>query len=292
MDVYKARNALVPYLFMLPALAFYIVFLLYPMGYSLFLSFSDWDGLQPIIRMVGIANYSRIFLHDPVSRLALRNNAIWIVFTLLVPNAIGLLLAVALNQKLRGTTLLRTIFYSPAVLPLVAAGLIWAWMYNPNFGLINNVLRAVGLEQWAMGWLGDPRVAQPAILFTYVWQHTGFPMVLYLAGLQGIPQEQYEAARIDGASAAQSFYFITLPLLRETHIIVITLGIIYSLKIFDLVYSMTWGGPGYQTQVLATWMYFNTFHYHKAGLGSAIAWVIAVITMLVTFPYLRIMTRR
>jgi raffinose/stachyose/melibiose transport system permease protein len=125
-----------------------------------------------------------------------------------------------------------------------------------------------------------------------IWQGLGFPMVLYLAGLQGIPAEQYEAARVDGATTWQRFWHITLPWLSETHIIVITLGVIGSFKVFDLIYAMTYGGPGQATQVLASWMYFNTFQYYHVGYGSALAWVIALISLAVTIPYIRVMSRR
>jgi raffinose/stachyose/melibiose transport system permease protein len=288
----RLRARATPYLFLLPGLAWYLIFLGYPMAYSLVASFTDWDGLSPTRTFVGLENYKTILFDDRVSRLALTNNLIWTAFSLLVPTVLGLLLAVALNSLIPGRTIFRTIFFSPVVLPLVAVGMIWAWMYNPQFGFINQLLELVGLGHLARGWLSDFQTAFGATMVTAFWQGTGFPMILYLAGLQGIPNEQYEAARIDGANRFQSFRDITLPWLRETHIIVITLAVIYSLRVFDLIYAMTYGGPGRSTQVLATWMYFNTFQYHHAGFGSAIAWVIALISMIVTIPYIRLMSRR
>jgi raffinose/stachyose/melibiose transport system permease protein len=290
--VTKARSGLTPWLFLLPALAIYVVFLVYPTLSSFPISLTDWDGLSDDSSFVGLANYADIFLHDDVSRQALRNNLVWTGFTLLVPTVLGLFLAVGLAGAFRGSAILRSIFYLPAVLPLVAVGMIWGWMYNPSFGAVNEVLRVVGLDDLTRGWLGDFQTALPATLVTALWQGAGFPMVLYLAGMQAIPREQYDAARTDGAGPFECFKSITLPWLRETHIIVVTLAVIGSFNVFDLIYTMTYGGPGQVTQVLATWMYFNTFQYNNAGYGAALAWIIAAIALIVTIPYIRIMSRR
>ncbi len=279
------------YLFLLPALTIYLVFLVYPIVNSLWVSLHEWDGLSPDWRFIGLENYRRLFLEDSVAWLALRNNIIWVAFKLLVPTVLGLLLAVALNRAIMGRTVLRAIFYAPGVLPLVAVGIIWAWIYNPNFGFLNEILKLIGLGGLARGWLSDYNTAFTAIMITSVWYGTGFPMVLYLAGLQGIPTEQYEAAKIDGAGPFQSFRYITLPGLRETHVIVVTLAVINSFRTFDIVYTMTNGGPGRETQVLALWMYQNTFQYSHAGYGSAVAWAIAMISLVVTIPYVRRMSR-
>jgi raffinose/stachyose/melibiose transport system permease protein len=279
------------YLFLLPALTIYLIFLVYPIFNSLWVSLHEWDGLSPDWRFIGLENYRRLFLEDTVALLALRNNVIWVAFKLLVPTVLGLLLAVALNRAIVGRTVLRAIFYAPGVLPLVAVGIIWAWIYNPNFGFLNEILKLIGLGSLARGWLSDYSTAFAAVMITSVWYGTGFPMVLYLAGLQGIPTEQYEAAKIDGANALQTFRYITIPGLRETHVIVVTLAVINSFRTFDIVYSMTNGGPGRETQVLALWMYQNTFQYSHAGYGSALAWAIALISLVVTIPYVRRMSK-
>lgn len=282
---------LVPYLFLLPALTLYAAYLVYPMLHSFWISLTDWDGLSDGKRFVGLANYVTFFA-DSTSRTALTNTVIWTLTLVVFPTTLGLLFAVALNEKLPGRVVYRSIFYLPGVLPLVAVALIWAWLYNPHFGLFNELLRVVGLKQLARGWLSDYGTALPAVLVTAIWQGAGFPMLLYLAGLQGIPASQYEAAEIDGAGPWKRFLNVTLPWLKETHIIVITLAVIGSVRSFELIYAMTYGGPGRSTQVLATWMYFNSFQYNQAGFGSAIAWIIAAISMAVTIPYLRLMSRR
>jgi raffinose/stachyose/melibiose transport system permease protein len=149
----------------------------------------------------------------------------------------------------------------------------------------------VGLDALAGGWLSSHTMALPATFFTYVWSHVGFPMILYLAGLQAIPRELYEAARIDGASRWHCFRYITLPGLAETHVIVLSLAVINGFKVFDLIYTMTYGGPGRSTHVLGTWMYFQTFQYYEAGYGAALAWIIAAIVLVVAVPYIRRMSR-
>jgi len=287
----RRRIRLTPYLFLLPALLWYLIFLGYPMFYSFIISLTDWDGLSRGSNWVGLSNYTSAIFQDQVTILALRNNLIWTAGTLVIPTTLGLLFAVALDQKLPARTLLRSIFYSPAVLPLVAVGLIWAWMYNPQFGFINEVLKAVGLGRFARGWLSMFETALPATFLTAIWTGVGFSMTVYLAALQGIPREQYEAARMDGATGPRLFWNITLPWLREAHVIVLSLAVINSFKVFDLIYTMTYGGPGRSTQVMGTWMYFNAFQYYHAGYGSAIAWIIAIITLVVAIPYVRRMSR-
>jgi raffinose/stachyose/melibiose transport system permease protein len=285
------RYWLTPYLFLLPALIWYLCFLVYPMLLSLYFSFMDWDGLSAQMQFVGLQNYRSIIFEDDISRLALKNNLLWTLGTLLIPTVGGLLLAVALNRNLRGRNTFRVIFYGPGVLPLVAVGMIWAWLYNPQFGFVNEVLKLIGLGAYTRGWLSVFETALPATFITAIWGGIGFPMVLYLAALQGIPSEQYEAARMDGANGFQLFRNITLPWLREAHVIVLSLAVINSFKTFDLIYTMTYGGPGRSTQVLGTWMYFNAFQYYHAGYGAALAWVIALITLIFAVPYIRNMSR-
>jgi ABC-type sugar transport system permease subunit len=287
----RRRQALVPFLFLAPALLWYVVFLVYPMLSSLWISLFEWDGLAPTMTFVGLDNYRRLLFEDDVAQRALWNNVLWTVGTLVVPNAIGLALAMALNRGLRGTVVFRTIFYGPGVLPLVAVGLIWSWMYNPHFGTVNLALEAAGLGFLARGWLSDFDTAFAATFVTQVWSHVGFPMILYLAGLQAIPRDHYEAARLDGANAWHCFRHVTLPGLAETHVIVLSLSVIQAFKVFDIIYTMTYGGPGRVTQVLGTWMYFQSFQYYNAGYGAAIAWVIAVIVLVIAIPYIRRMSR-
>ncbi|RZA28178.1 MAG: sugar ABC transporter permease [Proteobacteria bacterium] len=285
------RSTLTPYLFIAPAMVFYLGFLIYPMFVSLYTSLFDWDGMSPLVEFVGLSNYFNALFVDEVTRQALLNNIWWTLGALTIPTVIGLTLALGLNRNLPGTVVLRTLFYAPSVLPLVAVGIIWSWMYNPNFGAINVILKSSGLGFLAGSWLSGFDTALPSAFATYTWGSIGFPMILYLAGLQGIPKDYYEASRIDGANIWQQFWHVTLPGLRESHVIVLSLSVIGGFKVFDLIYTMTYGGPGRVTQVLGTWMYFQSFQYYHAGYGAALAWIIAVIILLVAIPYIRHMSK-
>lgn len=284
------RGGLIAWTFALPALAVYFVFLVYPAITSLFFSFTDWDGLSATYNLVGVDNYVNM-MADPVVIQAMVNNLIWTVVTITVPVIIGLLLAIALNGKVKGKPVLRLLFYTPAVLPLVAVASIWGWLYNPQYGAINAALRAIGLDSLAQPWLGQDSTALAAVIVPAIWLRVGFPMLLYLAALQGISADMYEAATVDGATKLQQFWHITMPSLRPAHYIVIALSLIDSFKVFDLIYAMTYGGPGTATQVMGTWMYFNVFQYYQAGYGTAIAVVITVIAIAVSIPYVRSQTK-
>jgi raffinose/stachyose/melibiose transport system permease protein len=286
----RRHGGLSPWLFALPALAVYVVFLVYPSITSLFFSLTDWDGLSPSYNIIGLQNYVDM-ASDPVIWTALKNNAIWTVVTLTVPMVLGLVLAIVLNGSVRGKPILRLIFYTPAVLPLVSIASIWGWLYNPQYGAINELLRVVGLGSWAQPWLGQDSTALAAIMVPAIWLRAGFPMLLYLAALQGIAAEMYEAATVDGATRWQQFWFITMPSLKPAHYIVLALSLIDSFKVFDMVYAMTYGGPGTATQVMGTWMYANVFQYYQAGYGTAIAVVITVIAVVVSIPYVLSQTK-
>jgi ABC-type sugar transport system permease subunit len=183
------------------------------------------------------------------------------------------------------------LFYTPGVLPLVAVASIWGWLYNPDYGAVNGALRAVGLGDLAQPWLGQNSTALAAVMVPAIWLRTGFPMLLYLAALQGIPWDQYEAATMDGATRSPQFWHISMPGLRPAHYIVLALSLIDSFKVFDLIYATTYGGPGSATQVMGTWMYFNVFQYYQAGYGTAIAVVITLVAIAASIPYVLSQTR-
>ena len=199
------HGGLMAWAFALPALIVYVTFLVYPAMQSLWFSLTDWDGLSATYNVVGLDNYASM-AKDPVVIQAMINNVIWTIVTITVPVAIGLTLAIVLNGKVRGKPVLRLIFYTPAVLPLVAVASIWGWLYNPQYGVINAVLRAIGLDSLAQPWLGQDSTALAAVMVPAIWLRVGFPMLLYLAALQGINTDMYEAATVDGASKWQQFW--------------------------------------------------------------------------------------
>ncbi|PDS75070.1 sugar ABC transporter permease [Rhizobium sp. L43] len=272
---------------LVPALAIYAVFALYPMLNVLILSFQKWNGLDANRQFVGIANYSAIFTKDPVFWVAFRNTVIWTLMSLIFPPMVGLLLALSLNQKIFGRNSLRAIFYLPVIIAPIAVATMWKWMYDPFFGLFAQLLTSWGMQGWIKDWLGNKDIALYSVFVAYLWQTVGFSMVLFLAGLQSVSQTLVEAARIDGAGRWAVFKHVTLPALRPTITIVLVLSIISSLKAFDIVYGLTGGGPAQSTQMLALWAFTQAMQIFDFGRGAAISVVLLLITMAVVIPYLR-----
>jgi raffinose/stachyose/melibiose transport system permease protein len=260
--------------------------------YSTYLSLFRWDGVAPKKIFVGLQNYVVLLTHNEVFWIALKNNAIWLVAALLVPTSIGLGLALVLNSRFRGSHIFRSIFYFPAVLSLAVVGLIWTWIYHPDLGLANQFLDAVGLKILKRNWLSDPQIAIYPVILAATWNAVGLPMLLFLAGLQTIPPEMHEAAKVEGAGPIRRFLYVTFPLLRETTLIVLAITSINALKAYDIIYAMTNGGPANRTQLLSTWMYFLTYNYNEVGLGTAIAVVLFSLTLIFAIPYIRMMTRK
>ena len=269
-----------------PALGIYFGFVLYPMVEVFVLSFQKWNGLSPAREFVGFANYVFIFRDDPVFWMAFRNTVIWTALAVTIPPVIGFLLALALNQALPGRNALRAVFYLPVVIAPIAVATMWKWMYDPFFGLFNTLLTDLGLQWLIADWLGDRRVALYSIFAGYIWQHAGFSMVLFLAGLQGVADSLIEAARMDGATRFQVLRYIILPALRTTTTVVIVLSFIQSLRAFDIVYGMTLGGPAQSTQMLALWAFTQSMQIHDFGRGAAVAVVLLLITIAIVVPYL------
>jgi raffinose/stachyose/melibiose transport system permease protein len=274
-----------PYL--IPTLLLYGWFLVYPMLDAVRLSFFEWSGFrteQP--EWVGFDNYVRLFTQDAVFWTALRNSVIWVVLSLVLPTVIALLLALGLNRKMIGRNLMRAVFYIPAVFASITVAAMWRWIYNPTLGFVNQTLTSIGLGEWAQSWLGDPQFALGSIFVANIWQAVGFSMVLFLAGLQTVPAELVDAAKVDGASAWQRFRAVTVPALRPTTVVVVILTIINALKVFDLVVGMTGGGPAQSTQVLALWSYTQSFTNHQFGMGGAVATVLLIVTLALVIPYM------
>lgn len=278
------KERLTPWAFLAVPLILYGAAVIYPAIATFRLSLFRWDGLSPEV-FVGLQNYVALFTTDPVFYHAVINTLIWILLFVPLSVGIGLVLAVFLNQKVPGRGFLRVLFYLPFVLSSVAAGLIWKWMYYPGVGLLDTVSSWFGITN-PPGWLSDPHIALISVVVAAIWQATGSSMVLLLAGLQTIPDELYEAGRVSGASEFQLFRHITVPLLRESFIVAFSLALIGSLNVFDIVYTMTLGGPANSTQVLGTWMYFQTFQFQNYGSGAAIATILVIVVALIAIPYI------
>lgn len=274
-----------PYL--LPSLLLYAAFLIYPMVESVRLAFFKWSGYgtEPQ-EFVGLRNFVRLFTVDTVFWTAFRNSLIWVLLSLAVPMVISLLIALALNRKLLGRNVFRSVFYLPAVFASITVAAMWRWIYAPSIGAVDQALTLLGLGSWTHQWLGDPNIALYSVFVAAIWQGIGFNMVLFLAGLQQVPAELEEAAQIDGANTWQRFWAVTMPALRPTTVVVVILTIINSLKVFDLIVGMTGGGPAQATQVLALWSYTQSFSNHNFGMGGATATVLLIISLALVIPYL------
>lgn len=281
------RKAMTVLLFLLPNLAGFLLFSLLPVLASFGLSFFQWDLLTPPA-FVGLKNFRQLFA-DADFWAALRHTFTFIFGYVPLVTAVGLGVALVLNQKLRLVAFYRTAFFLPVVSSWVAVALIWKWLFNPLYGVVNYLLSLVGVQGPA--WLFDEHWAMPAIVLASVWKDLGFVAVLYLAGLQGIPEDYYEAASLDGAAAWTRFWRITLPLLTPTTFFVLIISLINSFQVFDQIFVMTGGGPGGATTVLVEQIYNQAFKYGKMGYASAMSWALFALVFTATFFQMRFQRR-
>ncbi|WP_328605241.1 sugar ABC transporter permease [Amycolatopsis sp. NBC_00345] len=255
----------------------------WPALQGFYLSLTNWDGVSAP-SFVGLGNYAEM-LSDDIFGTAALNTVIWIVLFGGISAAGGLGLALLLNRERRGVGFYRAALFTPVVFSLVATSLIWQVIYQPD-GVVNKLLAAVGLGSWQHSWLADPQTALYAVLIPALWRQLGYVMVLYLAGLKGIDPALYEAAKLDGATSVQQFRHITWPQLRSVNSVVLSVIIIDSLRSFDVVWSMTKGGPYHSSELLSTYMYATAFQSLRLGYASALAVVIFVLAFGVIVTYL------
>ncbi len=278
---------LIPYLFIAPNLLLFTVFVFFPLLYAAYISVHQWS-LIDTPDFVGTQNYTRL-LTDSQFWQALKNTIIYSVATVPASLFLGLMLAIGLNRHLAARTLLRSVYFLPVVVSSVATAVIAAWLFNDNYGIVNALLKNVGLGPVA--WLSTPQWALPSIILTTLWVRIGFCMVVYLAALQSISPSYYEAARIDGASRLQQFRYVTWPLLRPTTFLLLILNVIYSFQVFDLIYVMTGGGPGFSTTMIVQYIYQAAFASSEMGYASAMGMVLFVFIMVFTLIQWRINRR-
>lgn len=273
--------------FVIPALICYIVFVIVPIMNTVELSFYKWDGASSFMEFVGLDNYIKIF-KDPIFWKALGNNLFWIVFTIFIPTIFGIVLAVLLSQKfVKGRLFFRVIFYMPSIVSMVAVSIVWNWILNPEFGILNRILKFLGLDFLALNWLGDERTVMWALLIAGSWVHYGFCMVISMAALSGIDTCYMEVAKIEGANPIQTFFYVTLPLLKNTFTLLVLNSLIGSFKVFEIVYMMTKGGPYYSSEVISNLMYRTAFKDSEFGMGSAIAVVLSAIIAVCSVFYMK-----
>lgn len=274
------------YLYILPGLLIYAAFVLLPIAHSVWLSFFEWDGIT-VGTWVGLENYLSIFA-DPLLRGAFLHALILIFFYSLVPVTIGLLLAAAMSRsRIRGLAVFRTVLFLPQVIAMVVIAVIWRLIYAPD-GPLNGSLRLIGLGGLARGWLGDFTTALPSLGLVGAWVQFGLCMVLFLAGIQKISPDLYDAAKVDGAGALREFFVVTLPGLRAEIAVVLTLTMITALRTFDLIYMTTRGGPGNATDVPAYVIYQRAFLTGQVGSASALGITLAMIIFIIAFLIVRL----
>jgi raffinose/stachyose/melibiose transport system permease protein len=275
------KDRIYGYLLLLPAAVLYGVLVIGPVAQSFVLSLHAWDGFSHQRTFVGLANYTAV-LNSARFWHAFANNIIWSLLSI-IPIFVGLVLAVLLYQeKIVGNAFFRVCFLLPFTLSQVITGIIWRWIYHPDWGTVNTVLRALGLDGLTRAWLAEPGTALIAANLVGAWTWFGFCMVIFLAGLQAIPNELYEAARIDGASRTQLFAKITIPLLGTYTRMIAIITVIFSFKVFDLVYVMTRGGPFNSSEVLGLVIYIEGFNHYRIGPASAMAIVLTFIVFVLS----------
>lgn len=280
----KVKNMTMAYLFLLPNLVGFLIFTLIPIVCSMGLSFMEWDSANPMV-FVGFENFKRLWTDDTF-KISLWNTVYYSVFTVPLTMAAALGLAIILNQKMKGINIFRTIFFFPHVASLVAIAVVWNLLFHPTLGPVNNILRFLGIAN-PPGWTSSVDWAMPVIIIVSIWKSMGYYMILYLSGLQAIPRELYEAAKVDGANSFQRFKSITLPMLTPTTFFVSIMLTIACFKVFDLVSVMTNGGPGRATNVLVFNIYNTAFINYEFGYASAISMILFIIVLAITIVQFR-----
>ncbi|MCU7495459.1 MAG: sugar ABC transporter permease [Ignavibacteria bacterium] len=283
---YKKGDGLSALLFLSPTLVVFTTFILFPVIFSFYLSFQRWNMFSSQTTFVGFENYIRMFQSEEFWQV-LKNTAIYTFGTIPLNMGFSLMVAYALNKKIIGKKFLRTAFFAPVIISPVAAAVIWRWLYDPNFGLINYFIGLFGIG--AINWLNDPTAAMFALIIMGVWKTFGYNMVLFSAGLQGIPETYYEAAMIDGAGRWTRFWRITIPLLSPTTFFIMVMSMIGSFQVFDIVYVLTSGGPLGSTKVLVFYVYEHAFKFFEMGYASAVAYVLFAILFVFTMLQMKYM---
>jgi raffinose/stachyose/melibiose transport system permease protein len=261
-----------------PAFAIIAVFFLFPLVSGAYFALTDWDGVSPTPGFVGVDNFVAM-VGDAEVWHALGNNLIWVVIGTISPIVLGLLLAVVLWSGVRAVLFYRLVFFLPYILPPIAVGIVWGWIYDPINGWLNKILAFVGLDAATRGWLGEPDTALYAVLAAAIWATFGFVVVIFLAALQNVDLDLIDAARIDGANAARRLWHVVLPQIVPVFFMVTAITFVGGISVFDIVFIMTGGGPGNATSVLGTYAFKNAFQLNEIGYGTTLALLITILSL-------------
>jgi multiple sugar transport system permease protein len=283
--LWRMRRNWTAYLFLSPGLILFSIFTVFALGFSFYLTFHEWNIIEPDKPFVGLQNY-RDMIDDESFRRSVINTVYFTSATVPLTMLVGLSIALLLNRPIRARGLFRTLYFLPVVTPFVVVSIIWKWLYNSQYGLFNYYLLKAHLIDEPLGWLSDQNLAMPAVILMSVWSGVGFSMVVYLAGLQSVPAELYEAADVDGASAFSKLRYITVPLLRPTTLFLLVIGVIGSFQIFTQIFVMTSGGPVERTTTMVYYIYQSAFKFYQMGYASTLAWALTV--MLLGFTILQV----
>ena len=285
----RLQKLWLPVLFLLPAAFFLLAFTAVPLGQAIVLSFERWNGIEPAT-WVGLRNY-RLLLEDATFWQSVGNTLYYTIASIIFQTTIPLVVASFINSGIRGSTIFRFIYFLPVIISLTITGLLWSMIYEPNFGVLNQTLRSLGLKDLTQLWLADKAWVMPSIIFVSIWQSLGFYMMIFFAAMQSIPEDLYESAAIDGANVWHRFRYVTIPMLRGTMVVVVVLNTIGGIKSFDQIWVMTGGGPNHASETLGTYLYrtaFGTFGSSNPQLGYATAIAMLILVLSLVFSVIQI----
>jgi raffinose/stachyose/melibiose transport system permease protein len=283
MEIRKVKTILSNYLFVLPAILLFCTFHVYPFINVFRLSLFQWDGISTTMRFIGLAHFRDIFTANPQWWYSMWHAFYITLLTLVFQNGLALMLALACDRAIKGAQTYRMIFFLPPVLSGIVVGLIWQWIYDGNYGLLNYWLNNMGIGHLARAWLADPKTALTCVGIVHMWKGFGWGFIILLAGLQSIPRELYEAAKVDGAGAWDTFAKVTVPLMVPVFVLVVILTILNTMQIYDLIVSLTGGGPGYHTEVPITRILATMRGASQLGYACALGVVFGLILLAVSF---------
>jgi len=279
------------FLFLFPAVSLVGIFVYGFSFWTGYLSLTDWAGLGHFGKFVGLKNYYELFT-NPIALKALVNTLILASSFIILTTLVGLGLAILLDLKLKGTSMFRTVYLLPLSFSFVVSATMWTWMFAPVQGTINSILRLLGLDFLTQPWITSTEQSLLCVLIVYIWQFSGFVTLIYYAGIRAVPKEHIEAAEIDGATSLQKYLYVIIPQLKAETIGVVTILLFYALRVFDLVYLLTGGGPALSSEVLATYMYRITFNQNLFAYGASVGFIIFLIAIGIMVPFLYFTGRR
>lgn len=290
LKLFNEKN-ITKFLFLLPGMVIVSIFMFYPAVMGFYLSLTDWNGISKKVDFIGLRNFIEMF-HDPVFYIAVKNSVVYCLLTVIIQHVLALALAVIIDRGIKGSSAYKTILFVPSLLSTIVTGMIFSLIFSSINGSFNIFLEKIGLKALRMDWLGNPKVALYVIIATGIWQYVGYSMVIYIAGLQTVPSEIVESACIDGTNPWQQFIYIEFPCIAPSFTINTVLSVIGSLKAFEIIYSMTGGGPGNSTEVIASYVYNVGFTSSRLGYGTAVSLFLFIMVVVVSLVQTKFLNAR